>query len=284
MRSGEISSDPSSSRRLRRALISCRRNAPTPMRNAAHTTSGGTSTLKSLITRAPPFGLRLPASFQLGTTRSPFLLGLAAGLSGQQPRAAVFAPKTKGDQLAFWPIVESSPPAPRPGDISAGPGRAGPGRGGNAPGWPAYQPPGSPGPAARATTSLPLPCWAAHERLGRDPGDLTPIRPRCRETPVPAGPGRSWPGRRPGRGPCAVPPSCRPAARGRPLHGLRRMSIIYREDHQTGKVRHLPDAPAFGRPAASAPRYRRRAARPEDGRAIPARHALPPRDHPAGAA
>jgi DNA helicase II / ATP-dependent DNA helicase PcrA len=62
------------------------------------------------------------------------------------------------------------------------------------------------------------------------------------------------------------------------------MSTIYRWDDQTGKVRHLPDVPAFGRPAASAPRNRRRAARPEDGRSIPARHAPPPRDHPAGAA
>jgi len=80
MRSGEISSDPSRSRRLRRAPISCRRNAPTAMRNATHTTSGGTRTLKSLITRAPPFGPRLSASFQLGTRGFRFLVSVRGGV------------------------------------------------------------------------------------------------------------------------------------------------------------------------------------------------------------
>ena len=105
MRSGEISSDPSRSRRLRRTPISCRRNAPTPMRNATHTTSGGTRTLKSLITRAPPFGPRLSASFQLGTRGFRFLVSDRGGV--------VLHLKPKPDQLAFWPIA--APPHRRTG-------------------------------------------------------------------------------------------------------------------------------------------------------------------------
>jgi hypothetical protein len=67
------------------------------MRNATHTTSGGTRTLKSLITRAPPFGPRLSASFQPGTRGFRFL--------GQRPRRVVLHLKPKPDQLAFWPIA-----------------------------------------------------------------------------------------------------------------------------------------------------------------------------------
>ena len=195
-----------------------------------------------------------------GTTRSPFLLRLAAGLSGQQPRAAAFAPKPR--VINWHSGSSSSHRLPRPGPVTPFPGR------GAAAGsrLACTSAPGSAGPAARATTSPPLPCGAARERPGRDPGrrHTYPAGCRCctkRRSP----PGRAvlarweaWPR------PLRRAASCRPAAWGGPLHGLRRMSIIYREDHQTGKVRHLPDAPAFGRPAASAPRYRRRAARPED--------------------
>jgi hypothetical protein len=48
MLSPEISPERSASRRLRDVPISCRRKAPTAMRNAAHTRRGGVSTLRSL--------------------------------------------------------------------------------------------------------------------------------------------------------------------------------------------------------------------------------------------
>jgi hypothetical protein len=56
--SREISPDASRSRRLRDAPISCRRKAPTAMRNAAHTRSGGVSTARSLSTGLTPFSPR----------------------------------------------------------------------------------------------------------------------------------------------------------------------------------------------------------------------------------
>jgi hypothetical protein len=68
---------------------------------------------------------------------SAFLLGLAAGAFWSATAGAVFGPKPNGDQLAFWPIAASSPPAPpsrphrRPARTpppsriaAAGPGRA----------------------------------------------------------------------------------------------------------------------------------------------------------------
>jgi hypothetical protein len=75
------------------------------MRNATHTTSGGTRTLKSLITRAPPFGPRLSASFQLGTRGFCFLVSDRGGV--------VLRLKPKPDQLAFWPIAGTAAPADR---------------------------------------------------------------------------------------------------------------------------------------------------------------------------
>jgi hypothetical protein len=48
MPSAEISPERSGSRCLRDVPISCRRKAPTAMRNAAHTRRGGVSTLRSL--------------------------------------------------------------------------------------------------------------------------------------------------------------------------------------------------------------------------------------------
>jgi hypothetical protein len=56
--SREISPEASRSRRLRDAPISCRRKAPTAMRNAAHTRSGGVSTARSLSTGLTPFSPR----------------------------------------------------------------------------------------------------------------------------------------------------------------------------------------------------------------------------------
>ena len=119
MRSGEIPSGPSSSRRLRRAPISCRRNAPTPTRNATHTTSGGTSTLKSLITRAPSFRSAASSFLSAWDSGSAFLLRLAAGAFWSATAGAVFGPKPNGDQLAFWPPSSRHPLSrPGPGDIS----------------------------------------------------------------------------------------------------------------------------------------------------------------------
>ena len=54
------------------------------MRNATHTTSGGTRALKSLSTRAPPFGSRLTASFQPGTPGFRFLVSVRGGWSCTQ--------------------------------------------------------------------------------------------------------------------------------------------------------------------------------------------------------
>ena len=59
-----------------------------------------------------PFSLGLPGLLSSWT---------GAGLSGQQPRAPSSGLKPNGDQLAFWLIAASSPPAPPPGDISPEP-------------------------------------------------------------------------------------------------------------------------------------------------------------------
>lgn len=56
--SREISPDASRSRRLRDAPISCRRKAPTAMRNAADTRSGGVSAARSLSTGLTSFSPR----------------------------------------------------------------------------------------------------------------------------------------------------------------------------------------------------------------------------------
>jgi len=86
--SREISPDASRSRRLRDAPISCRRKAPTAMRNAAHTRSGGVSTARSLSTGLTPFSprdLRRPGG---GTNGRRLPAGrLRSRPPGRRPRA-----------------------------------------------------------------------------------------------------------------------------------------------------------------------------------------------------
>jgi hypothetical protein len=70
--SREISPEASRSRRLRDAPISCRRKAPTAMRNAAHTRSGGVSTARSLSTGLTPFSPRpSPSRWRQPPARDP---------------------------------------------------------------------------------------------------------------------------------------------------------------------------------------------------------------------
>jgi hypothetical protein len=218
------------------------------MRNATHTTSGGTSTLKSLITRAPPFGLRLPASFQLGTAGSPFLLDGPPGLSGQQPRAASSRLKPRVVNWHPGPSSRHPRPPPGPGAISPRPDRGAMLQAG-LPISRRFSCARSAGYGNLGQDIPPLRWWAAHGRLGwwaqatsHPSGRVQELQ----ETLVPAGPGLLWPGGRPGSGSCAP---CRPAPARR--HGdacfmLRRISTIYRGGDRTGKVRRLPDAPAFG--------------------------------------
>ncbi len=253
------------------------------MRNATHTTSGGTSTLKSLITRAPPFGLRLPASFQPGTAGSAFLMGLPPGFSGQQPRAPASG---LNPTVINWHSGPSSRhPLPRPGQVTSlhlrhsrphcSPGRT-------AAAWsrpslpirPRFSclPPGSDSPADLVDCAR-----------GSVAGRMSPMRPgssSCRRRWSPPGPGCS--GRR--RGLAAVP-ACHATSRphggpGRRLHALRWISHNLPWPWSEGE-----SPPPFRRaglrvrPARSVP-LSRRAAWPEDGRPIPARLSMPPRERP----
>jgi hypothetical protein len=119
MPSAEISPERSGSRCLRDVPISCRRKAPTAMRNAAHTRRGGVRTLRSLsigLTSLQPAtsfaGYSQSACRQAlpGTGRRPgwvpssVPLGCRRGRS-PAPQAACDANERITALLAFWRIT-----------------------------------------------------------------------------------------------------------------------------------------------------------------------------------
>jgi hypothetical protein len=120
--SREISPDASRSRRLRDAPISCRRKAPTAMRNATHTRSGGVSTARSLSTALTPFSPRSSSSRAAeaapGCPRPRPACGharagdrtraLARGAARPGPAASLAAPRRHAGPLASRPYRDGS--------------------------------------------------------------------------------------------------------------------------------------------------------------------------------
>jgi hypothetical protein len=129
MPSAEISPERSASRCLRDVPISCRRKAPTAMRNAAHTRRGGVSTVRSLsigLTSLQPAtifagygqsGRRqrpagCPQAARLGSSTAPD--GCRQGRS-PAPQAAGAANERTAASLAFSRITSGTRPPARPG-------------------------------------------------------------------------------------------------------------------------------------------------------------------------
>ena len=252
------------------------------MRNATHTTSGGTSTLKSLITRAPPFGLRLPASFQPGTAGSAFLMGLPPGFSGQQPRAP--ASGLNPTVINWHSGPSSGHPLPRPGQVTSLHLRH-------------SRPHCSPGRTAAAWSRPSLPIRPRFSCLppGSDsPADLVDCArgsvaghvtdaawvKQPPQTLVPAGSGLFWPAARPSSSSC-VPRHLAAARRpGTPAScsslDIPQSTVAVVRGRKSAT---FPTRRPWVRPARSVP-LSRRAAWPEDGRPIPARLSMPPRERP----
>jgi len=99
--SREISPDPCRSRRLRDAPNSRLRKAPTAIRNAAHTRSGGVSTARSLSTGLTPFSprdLRRPGHSSSGRRPRPRPARARAG--GNHTRSGSRGPHGPGPPRA----------------------------------------------------------------------------------------------------------------------------------------------------------------------------------------
>jgi hypothetical protein len=124
--SREVSPEASRSRRLRDPPISCRRKAPTAMRNAAHTRSGGVSTARSLSTGLTPFsprglrrpgggrsGRRLPAAAPPATTPALWLARPARPQARRESPRRLTPLRASAATAVPWPARRGRPPPAR---------------------------------------------------------------------------------------------------------------------------------------------------------------------------